>query len=170
MTGQNIFESDGKERMPKLGWVVGIPEEGMVGVGAYAGCQAWIGNVGKSEVGGSRLDRIQQAEYIHAQDVNVLAALFPRQQFIELVVRCIARRFCEADVSGRRRQETHIEEIGNDEVLRAGFAEQTFAVRKSLRDLPPKRFRRSARAIQNVVPAALQDVEGVWIGLAAVIA
>jgi len=47
---QSSFQRDGKECMAKLGRVVRIPKEGMVGVGAHHGGQARIGNIGKSKV------------------------------------------------------------------------------------------------------------------------
>ena len=56
--------------MPKFRGVVRIPEERMVGVAAHACRQAWIADVGKSEVSWIRLHRIHKAEDIDAQDMN----------------------------------------------------------------------------------------------------
>ena len=113
---QYIFERDRKERVPELGWVMRIPEERMVGVGADTCCKAWIGNVGKSEMGWIRFNCIEEAEYIHSENVVSLQQFFEAQQVVLPRVGCRACRRGKADIPRRRRQQTYIEEIGNDEM------------------------------------------------------
>src|SRR5271156_6249485 len=167
---QSSFERDGKECMAKLRRVVRIPKEGMVRVGAYYGRQARIGNIGKSKVRRILLYCIQQAEYMQADDMNALQILLYRQKFAQPLVSCRARRRSKTHISSRRRQQAHIEQIGNHEMPRAGPPEQQFAIRQPFRDVLSKRLRRAGSGVQNVVSAALQDVESIGIGFAPVLA
>jgi hypothetical protein len=129
---QSIFHRDCKKCVAKPRLVVRVPKEGMVGVGAHRRGQARIRKIGKSKVRWSRFYRIQQAEYIQADYVNTLHALLDRQQFVQRLVGCRARCRGKTYLPRRRRQQTHVEQIGNHEMARASPPEQQFAKRLSV--------------------------------------
>lgn len=78
------FGDYGEEGVTEDGWMEGIPEESVVGVGAdRIGCDAWIGDVGEAEVGGVGGYGLEEAEDVEAADMNALKKLLDEEKVVE---------------------------------------------------------------------------------------
>jgi len=167
LRGKRVFERDCKECVAKLGWVVGIPEEGVIGIGADKRCVAGIRNIRETEVGGIGYDGPEQAEDVQAQNVDVLLEVLGLEPHVNPLVGGQACCLRKGGVPSGSGEQAHIEEIGNDEVPSPGPAQRTFAVNDALGYLAAKGIGGAGGGIENIVSAALNDVEGIGVGFSA---
>lgn len=75
----------------------------------------------------------------------------------------------EGPVGSSDRGEREIEDVGYEEVSSAGATELIFDISDADGDLVGQLLRRATGGVDDIVATALDDVEGIGIGLAAVI-
>jgi len=101
---QCIFERDREKGVTKQGGMERVPEECVVGIAAQDGRKAGIRDVDEPKVRRVCLDRVHQAEDIHAENVNCFDLLLCGKEFVEAFVGRGAGRRREGDFAGRNRQ------------------------------------------------------------------
>jgi hypothetical protein len=171
LLGEHVFQRNRKKRVTEFCRMVRVPEECMVGVATHCCRQAGVRNVVEPEVGWIFLDGIHKSEDLHAEDMNALQELLKRQQLINPLVCRSGGRRGKCNSVRCRRQQSHVVEIGNNEMPCACLAQHQFAIRYTHCNLVAQRVGGTAGGTQqNVVAASLQNVEGVRVCLSSMLA
>jgi hypothetical protein len=171
LVGVECLDGDGEEGMGEDGGVDVIPEEGMGGVGTDDGGEAGVDDVGEAEVGGVINNGLEEIERVQVRDVDPRIELLEEQELGEGLVGCQRRGGVEGREGVALGHDRQIEDVGDEEVSGAGVAQKFFVGCGAERDLEAKLlWRPDAECVDDVVASAFEDIEGVGIGLAAVLA
>src|ERR1700733_763762 len=116
--------------MPKFGGMFFVPEQCVIRVSAYRiryRVQTGLGDVGESEVGGIRHNRLKQRENRQAVDVYALQQFFQLKEFVERLVG--SNRCCgsEAYICLASRQQSYVEKVWDNKILCSRLAQHKLA-------------------------------------------
>ena len=108
--------------MAEDGGVVEVPEEGVVGVAADDGGQAWVGDVSEAEVGGISEDALEEVVDLAATDTYTLDELLDEEEAVEVFICSETGLLGEWGERLGDGKMAYVDEIGDQEVFCTGTA------------------------------------------------